>query len=172
MTNKKEMTKENNNVVNFDMQAYKLELSILEKQAQTYKQLMEICSLVGSETLLTLEQLEAEILKDSTFTNIEKVAELKKIDYSFYKANINNVNVLFYDNEYNVTEVKKEALKQKYTLYLNDEQIAIKAKLLKVCDVLNSINVNYTNALYKSPVTNKFEVKNDLLFQVSNTLKR
>ena len=171
MINKKEMTKENN-IVNFDMQGYKLELSTLEKQGQTYKQLMQICSLVGSETLLTLEQLEAEILKDSTFTNIDKVAELKGIDYSFYKNNISNVNVLFYDNEYNITQSKKEALKQKYTLFLNDEQIAIKNKLNKVCEVLNSINVNYTNALYKSPATNKFEVKNDLLFQISNTLKR
>lgn len=164
------MTNENN-IVNFDMQAYKLELSTLEKQGLTYKQLMKICSLLGSDSLLTIEQLEAEILKDSTYTNIEKVAELKGIDYSFYKDNINNVNVLFYDNEYNVTEAKKEALKQKYTLVLNDEQIAIKNKLNKVCEVLNSINVNYTNAIYKNPTTNKFEVKNDLLFQVSNTLK-
>lgn len=165
------MTKENN-IVNFDTQAYKIEVSSLESQGQIYKQLMKICALLGSETLLNLDQLETEILKDSTFKNIEKVAELKGIDYSFYKANINNLNVLFYDSEYNVTEATKEALKQKHTIYLNDEQIDIKNKLNKVCDMLNSINVNYTNAIYKNPSTNTFEVRNDLIFQISNTLKR
>lgn len=165
------MTNESN-IVNFDTQAYKIELSSLEKQGHTYKQLMKICSLLGSETLLTLDQLETEILKDSTFKNIEKVAELKGIDYSFYKTNISNLNVLFYDSEYNVTEATKEALKQKHTIYLNDEQIDIKNKLLKVCEVLNTIDPTYTNSIYKTPATNTFEVRNDLLFQIYNNLKR
>lgn len=159
-------------IVSVDIQSYKLELLSLEQSAIKLKRLKEICFQLNSENLLTLEQLETEILKDSNFNNVDKVAELKGIDYSFYKANINNVKEDFFDSEYNIKEEVKSVLKEKYTIYLNEEQESVKRKLDKVCEILNSINQNYTTALYRNPESRKLETSIPGLNQVYNNLKR
>jgi hypothetical protein len=109
------MTKETNQrtIVSVDNQSYKLELLNLEQSAIKLKRLKEICFQLNSENLLSLEQLETEILKDSNFKNVDKVAELKGIDYSFYKANINHINEDLFDSEYNIKEDSKKRLKRK-----------------------------------------------------------
>ena len=168
------MTKETNQrtIVATDTQAYKLELLNLEQSAIKLKRLKEICFQLNSENLLSLEQLETEILKDSNFKNVDKVAELKGIDYSFYKANISHIKEDLFDSEYNIKEDIKSALKEKHTIYLNDEQESIKRKLDKVCEILNSINQNYTSALYRNPETRNLETNISLLNQIYNNLQR
>jgi hypothetical protein len=168
------MTKENTKrtIVSVDTQSYKLELLNLEQSAIKLKRLKEICSQVNSENLLTLEQLETEILKDSNFKNVDKVAELKGIDYSFYKANINHIKEDLFDSEYNIKEDIKTALKEKNTIYLNDEQESVKRKLDKVCEILNTINKEYSRAIYTNPETYLLETNISLLNQVYNNFKR
>ena len=168
------MTKENTKrtIVSVDTQSYKLELLNLEQSAIKLKRLKEICSQVNSENLLSLEQLETEILKDSNFKNVDKVAELKGIDYSFYKANINHIKEDLFDSEYNIKEDIKSALKEKHTIYLNEEQESVKRKLDKVCEILNSINQNYTTALYRNPETRNLETNIPGVNQVYNNLQR
>jgi hypothetical protein len=168
------MTKENTKrtIVSVDTQSYKLELLNLEQSAIKLKRLKEICFQLNSENLLSLEQLETEILKDSNFKNVDKVAELKGIDYSFYKANISHINEDLFDYEYNIKEDIKSALKEKNTIYLNDEQESVKRKLDKVCEILNSINQNYTSALYRNPETRKLETNIPGVNQVYNNLQR
>jgi hypothetical protein len=167
------MTKETTQrtIVSVDTQSYKLEILNLEQSAIKLKRLKEICSQLNSENLLTIEQIENEILKDSNFKNVDKVAELKGIDYSFYKANINHIKEDLFDSEYNIKEDIKSALKEKHTIYLNEEQEAIKTKLDKICEVMNSINSEYNKALYKNTITGKFETKIDVLIQIDNLLK-
>ena len=168
------MTKETNQrtIVATDTQAYKLELLNLEQSAIKLKRLKEICFQLNSENLLSLEQLETEILKDSNFKNVDKVAELKGIDYSFYKANINHIKEDLFDSEYNVKEDIKSALKEKHTIYLNEEQESVKRKLDKVCEILNSINQNYTSALYRNPENRNLETNIPGVNQVYNNLQR
>lgn len=168
------MTKETTQrtIVATDTQAYKLELLNLEQSAIKLKRLKEICFQLNSENLLSLEQLETEILKDSNFKNVDKVAELKGIDYSFYKANINHIKEDLFDSKYNIKEDIKSALKEKHTIYLNEEQESVKRKMDKVCEILNSINPNYTSALYRNPQTRNLETNIPGLNQVYNNLQR
>ena len=168
------MTKETNQrtIVSVDTQSYKLELLNLEQGAIKLKRLKEICFQLNSENLLSLEQLETEILKDSNFKNVDKVAELKGIDYSFYKANINHIKEDLFDSEYNIKEDIKSALKEKHTIYLNEEQESVKRKLDKVCEILNSINQNYTSALYRNPGSRNLETNIPGVNQVYNNLQR
>ena len=168
------MTKETTQrtIVATDTQAYKLELLNLEQSAIKLKRLKEICFQLNSENLLSLEQLETEILKDSNFKNVDKVAELKGIDYSFYKANINHIKEDLFDSEYNIKEDIKSALKEKHTIYLNEEQESVKRKLDKVCEILNSINQNYTTALYRNSENRNLETNIPGLNQVYNNLQR
>lgn len=168
------MTKENTKrtIVSVDTQSYKLELLNLEQSAIKLKRLKEICFQLNSENLLSLEQLETEILKDSNFNNVDKVAELKGIDYSFYKANINHIKEDLFDSEYNIKEDVKTTLKEKHTIYLNDEQESVKRKLDKVCEILNSINQNYTSALYRNPESRNLETNIFGINQVYNNLQR
>jgi hypothetical protein len=167
------MTKETNQrtIVSVDNQSYKLELLNLEQSAIKLKRLKEICFQVNSENLLSMEQLETEILKDSNFKNVDKVAELKGIDYSFYKANINHINEDLFDSEYNIKEEVKSALKEKHTIYFDNEQEIVKRKLDKVCEILNSINQNYTTALYRNPETRNLETNILGVNQVYNLQK-
>jgi hypothetical protein len=168
------MTKETTQrtIVSVDTQSYKLEILNLEQSAIKLKRLKEICSQLNSENLLSLEQLETEILKDSNFKNVDKVAELKGIDYSFYKANINHIKEDLFDSEYNIKEDIKSALKEKHTIYLNEEQESVKRKLDKVCEILNSINQNYTSALNRNPENRNLETNIPGLNQVYNNLQR
>jgi hypothetical protein len=168
------MTKETNKrtVVSVDNQSYKLELLNLEQSAIKLKRLKEICFQLNSENLLSLEQLETEILKDSNFKNVDKVAELKGIDYFFYKANISHINEDFYNEDYSIKENVVSALKEKHTIYLNEEQESVKRKLDKVCEILNSINQNYTSALYRNPETRNLETNILGVNQVYNNLQR
>ena len=168
------MTKETTQrtIVSVDTQSYKLEILNLEQSAIKLKRLKEICSQLNSENLLTIEQIENEILKDSNFKNVDKVAELKGIDYSFYKTNINHIKEDLFDAEYNIKEDIKSALKEKHTIYLNEEQESVKRKLDKVCEILNSINQNYTSALYRNPETRNLETNILALNQVYNNLQR
>ena len=168
------MTKETNKrtIVSVDTQSYKLELLNLEQQAITLKKLKDICNQVNSDILLSLEEMGAFIVADSQFSNIDKVAELKGINYSFYKTNIANVNEDFYNEDYSIKEEVVSALKDKHTIYLNDEQEAIRRKLDKVCEILNSINQNYVSALYRNPETRNLETNILGANQVYNNFKR
>lgn len=133
-----------------DKESIKSAVHKLEQELQIMKNVLEFTELItGKKELLPLEEIEASILDGTNFKNIESVAELKgfKREFDYLKTNINAFNK---DNYTNSFEIKEDVLKRieiANTTYLTEQAEAVKRKLDKVIDILNSINRNYRKVL-------------------------
>ena len=59
-------------------------LEQLASQLQVYKNVLEFTEvIIGKKDLVSIEQIESEILKNSEYTNIQLVAELKGLSKEY-----------------------------------------------------------------------------------------
>jgi hypothetical protein len=149
----------------------KAELKQIEKNAFILQKIKNDLSNIGIDKIVSENELNAHLLKGTNYSNAKLIAELKNFDYSFYLENYNKVNESFYNADYTIKESIIKSINEKHTIYLTDEQDAIKIKLDKICEVMNSINSEYNKALYKSTITGKFETNLEVLIQIDNLIK-
>lgn len=139
-----------NTILSINKNQIKQEIEKLNSELQVYKNVVSaIEKITGKKEIQTIEKIEETILKGTNYFNVEAVAELKgvKNEYNYIKSNLNNFNK---DNYTNTFETKEDVLKRieiANTNYLTNEAEAIKRKLDKVVETLNSINRNYSKTL-------------------------
>lgn len=154
--------------------AIKDTLEKLASELQIYKNVLEFTEVItGKKELLDIEQIEAEILKNSEYTNIQLVAELKGLSKE-YNYILNNLNTFNKDNYSDTLEIKEsvvEAIKNVNTTYLTEQAEQVNRKLLKVVETLNSINRNFSKALV-SDYNGVWSVNLQLLQMLSNEINR
>jgi hypothetical protein len=129
--------------------------------------------ITGKKELLPIEQIEAEILNNSEYTNIQLVAELKGLSKEFNYI-LNNLNTFNKDNYSDTLEIKEsvvEAIKNANTTYLTEQAEQVNRKLLKVVETLNSINRNFSKALV-SDYNGVWSVNLQLLQMLTNEINR
>jgi uncharacterized membrane protein YfhO len=155
-------------------QAIKSAVEKLSSELQIMKNVIEFTEVItGKKELLSLEQIESEILKNSEYKNIHLVAELKGIDkeYSYILSNLNNFNS---ENYTDTLEIKEDVLKRiekENTTYLTEQAEQVKRKLDKVTEVLNSINRNYTKTLH-SDYQGNWSINLQMLQTLTNEISR
>lgn len=149
-------------------------LEKLASELQIYKNVLEFTEVItGKKELLDIEQIEAEILKNSEYTNIQLVAELKGLSKE-YNYILNNLNTFNKDNYSDTLEIKEsvvEAIKNANTTYLTEQAEQVNRKLLKVVETLNSINRNFSKALV-SDYNGVWSVNLQLLQMLTNEINR
>lgn len=149
-------------------------LEKLASELQIYKNVLEFTEVItGIKELLPIEQIEAEIIKNSEYTNIQLVAELKGLSKE-YNYILNNLNTFNKDNYSDTLEIKEsvvEAIKNKNTTYLTEQAEQVNRKLLKVVETLNSINRNFSKALV-SDYNGVWSVNLQLLQMLTNEINR
>lgn len=149
-------------------------LEKLASELQIYKNVLEFTEVItGKKELLDIEQIEAEILKNSEYTNIQLVAELKGLSKE-YNYVLNNLNTFNKDNYSDTLEIKEsvvEAIKNANTTYLTEQAEQVNRKLLKVVETLNSINRNFSKALV-SDYNGVWSVNLQLLQMLTNEINR
>lgn len=154
--------------------AIKDSLEKLASELQIYKNVLEFTEVItGKNELLPIEQIEAEIIKNSEYTNIQLVAELKGLSKE-YNYILNNLNTFNKDNYSNTLEIKEsvvEAIKNANTTYLTEQAEQVNRKLLKVVETLNSINRNFSKAL-ASDYNGVWSVNLQLLQMLTNEINR
>jgi hypothetical protein len=154
--------------------AIKDTLEKLASELQIYKNVLEFTEVItGKKELLDIEQIEAEILKNSEYTNIQLVAELKGLSKE-YNYILNNLNTFNKDNYSDTLEIKEsvvEAIKNANTTYLTEQAEQVNRKLLKVVETLNSINRNFSKALV-SDYNGVWSVNLQLLQMLTNEINR
>lgn len=149
-------------------------LEKLASELQIYKNVLEFTEVItGKKELLDIEQIEAEILKNSEYTNIQLVAELKGLskEYNYILKNLNTFNKDNYNNTLEVKESVVEAIKNVNTTYLTEQAEQVNRKLLKVVETLNSINRNFSKALV-SDYNGVWSVNLQLLQMLTNEINR
>ena len=150
----------------------KIEIDKLNKELEIFKKVILANQLITSKTELnTIEQIDKFLLNGTDFKNAEAVAELKgvKDEYLYLKANLNAFNK---DNYTNTFEIKDSVLNTIYetnTDYLTDEAEAVNRKLIKVIDIFNGINRNYSKAL-NSDYNGVWTINLLLLQQITNEI--
>jgi hypothetical protein len=154
-----------------DETSIKAELKQIEKNAFILQKIKKDLSNIGIDKIVAENELNAHLLTGTNYSNAKLIAELKNFDYSFYLENYNKVNESFYNADYTIKESIIKSINEKHTIYLTEEQEAIKTKLDKICEVMNTINAEYNNALYKSTITGKFETNLEVLIQIDNLIK-
>ena len=133
-----------------DIQGIENSINQLNAELKLFKGCLEASKMItGKDGLISLNELNKAILKGTTFTDVQKVADLKSIGsaYAFYKENHNKFNT---DNYTEGLEIKPEVLEATevaHTKYLDKEAEAIYRKLDKCTEILNSINRAYSNSL-------------------------
>ena len=149
-------------------------LEKLASELQIYKNVLEFTEVItGKKEQLEIEQIEAEILKNSEYTNIQLVAELKGLSKE-YNYILNNLNTFNKDNYSNTLEIKEsvvEAIKNANTTYLTEQAEQVNRKLLKVVETLNSINRNFSKALV-SDYNGVWSINLQLLQMLTNEINR
>jgi hypothetical protein len=149
-------------------------LEKLASELQIYKNVLEFTEVItGKKELLPIEQIEAEIIKNSEYTNIQLVAELKGLSKEYYYI-LNNLNTFNKDNYSDTLEIKEsvvEAIKITNTTYLTEQAEQVNRKLLKVVETLNSINRNFSKALV-SDYNGVWSVNLQLLQMLTNEINR
>lgn len=149
-------------------------LEKLASELQIYKNVLEFTEVItGKKELLDIEQIEAEIIKNSEYTNIQLVAELRGLskEYNYILKNLNAFNK---DNYSYILEIKEsvvEAIKNANTTYLTEQAEQVNRKLLKVVETLNSINRNFSKALV-SDYNGVWSVNIQLLQMLTNEINR
>ena len=154
--------------------AIKDTLEKLASELQIYKNVLEFTEVItGKKELLDIEQIEAEILKNSEYTNIQLVAELKGLskEYNYILNNLNTFNKDNYNNTLEIKESVVEAIKNANTTYLTEQAEQVNRKLIKVVETLNSINRNFSKALV-SNYNGVWSVNLQLLQMLTNEINR
>jgi hypothetical protein len=154
--------------------AIKDTLEKLASELQIYKNVLEFTEVItGKKELLDIEEIEAEILKNSEYTNIQLVAELKGLskEYNYILNNLNTFNKDNYNNTLEIKESVVEAIKNANTTYLTEQAEQVNRKLIKVVETLNSINRNFSKALV-SNYNGVWSVNLQLLQMLTNEINR
>lgn len=149
-------------------------LEKLASELQIYKNVLEFTEVITSKKeLLDIEQIEAEILKNSDYTNIQLVAELKGLskEYNYILNNLNKFNIDNYSDTLEIKESVIEAIKNANTTYLTEQAEQVNRKLIKVVETLNSINRNFSRALV-SDYNGVWSVNLQLLQMLTNEINR
>lgn len=163
-----------NTILSINKNQIKQETEKLNSELQVYKNVVSaIEKITGKKEIQTIEEIEETILKGTNYFNVEAVAELKGIknEYNYIKINLNNFNE---DNYTNTFEIKEDVLKRieiANTSYLTNDAEAIKRKLDKVVETLNSINRNYSKTLH-SDYQGTWSVNLQLLQQLTNEINK
>ena len=155
-------------------QAIKSAVEKLSSELQIMKNVIEFTEVItGKKELLSLEQIESEILKNSEYKNIHLVAELKGIDkeYNYILSNLNNFNSENYTDTLEIKESVLKAIEIENTTYLTEQAEQVKRKLDKVTEVLNSINRNYTKTLH-SDYQGNWSINLQMLQTLTNEISR
>jgi len=146
----------------------------LSVELQVYKNVLEFTEVItGKKELLTITEIENEILKNSEYSNIQLVAELKGIskEYNYILNSLNSFNVDNYTTTLEIKESVLEAIKTANTLYLSEEAERVNNKLKKVTEILNSLNRNYSKALV-SDYTGTWNINRQLLQSLTDEINR
>ena len=146
----------------------------LSVELQVYKNVLEFTEVItGKKELLTITEIESEILKNSEYSNIQLVAELKGIskEYNYILNSLNSFNVDNYTTTLEIKESVLEAIKTANTLYLSEEAERVYNKLKKVTEILNSLNRNYSKALV-SDYTGTWSINKQLLQSLTDEINR
>jgi hypothetical protein len=146
----------------------------LSVELQVYKNVLEFTEVItGKKELLTITEIESEILKNSEYSNIQLVAELKGIskEYNYILNSLNSFNVDNYTTTLEIKESVLEAIKTANTLYLSEEAERVYNKLKKVTEILNSLNRNYSKALV-SDYTGTWSINKQLLQSITDEINR
>jgi hypothetical protein len=154
-----------------DQNSILAELKQIEKNAIILQKIKKDLSNIGVNEILNKTQLDAHLLSGTSYTNAKLVAELKNFDYTFYIENHAKINESFYNEDYTIKDNIIKAIQEKHTIYLTEEQEAIKKKLDKIAELLNEINIDYFKALYKRPSDAKLETHLESLIQINNLHK-
>lgn len=146
----------------------------LSVELQVYKNVLEFTEVItGKKELITITEIESEILKNSEYSNIQLVAELKGIskEYNYILNNLNSFNVDNYTTTLEIKESVLEAIKKANTLYLSEEAERVNNKLKKVTEILNSLNRNFSKALV-SDYTGTWSINKQLLQSLTDEINR
>lgn len=149
-------------------------LEKLASELQIYKNVLEFTEvIIGKKDLVSIEQIESEILKNSEYTNIQLVAELKGLskEYNYILNNLNTFNIDNYSDTLEIKESVVEAIKNANTTYLTEQAEQVNRKLIKVVETLNSINRNFSKALV-SDYNGVWSVNLQLLQMLTNEINR
>ena len=160
--------------IQVDNQAIKDALNKLASELQVYKNVLEYTEVItGKKELLDIEQIEAEILKDSGYLNTQLVAELKGLskEYNYIKEHINAFSIDNYNDTLEIKDSVIEAVKTLNTTYLSDEAEQINKKLLKATEILNSLDSAYSKTL-KADYNGKWSVNLMALQLTCNEITR
>ena len=155
-------------------QAIKSAVEKLSSELQVYKNVLEFTEVItGKKQLLPLEEIESSILENSEYKNIQLVAELKGFEkeFNYILSNLNNFNP---ENYTDTLEIKEDVLKRieiENTTYLTEQAEQVNRKLLKVVEILNSVNRNYSKAL-QSDYQGNWNINYQLLQTLTNEISR
>jgi hypothetical protein len=160
--------------ININEKAINEAIDKLNTELQVYKNVLEFTEVItGKKELLTITEIESEILKNSEYSNIQLVAELKGInkEYNYILNSLNSFNKDNYTTTLEIKESVLETIKTANTLYLSEEAERVNTKLKKVTEILNSINRNYSKALV-SDYTGTWSINKQLLQSLTNEINR
>lgn len=155
-------------------QAIKTATEKLYSELQIMKNVIEFTeTITGKKELLPLEEIDSEILKNSEYKNIQLVASLKGIEkeYNYILSNLNKFNKDNYTDTLEIKESVVEAIKNANTTYLTEQAEQVNRKLLKVVEILNSVNRNLSKALV-SDYNGVWSVNLQLLQMLTNEINR
>lgn len=136
--------------IHTDIQGVEESINQLKAELNLFKECLEAIKIItGKDGLISLTELNEAILKGTTFTDVQKVADLKSVGsaYAFYKDNYNKFNIENYTENLEIKAEVLEAIEIEHTRYLDKEAEAIFRKLDKCTEILNSINRAYSDSL-------------------------
>jgi hypothetical protein len=171
------MVKEKNKiVVSYNESQVNVNLKTLQDNANRYNTYIDaVLSITGSSDFKTLSQIEQYIKDATSFSNVERSAELLDcIDaYNYIKANYLRIDLSLLDIDTDgIASTKPSAIaqvKEDATEYLKEEFINEYEVLLNACNALNKLNNPNSSQYLKRAYDGLFSVNLQML-QNSNRM--
>lgn len=129
--------------------------------------------IANKDDIISLNELEADILKGTNFKDVNKVAELRGCydAYKFFKDYHNKYDLNNYTESLKIKKEVLDQLEQAHTSYLNKDAEMIYRKLDKCTEILNSINRAYSNCL-KADYNGNWSINVLALQTINNELSK
>lgn len=147
-----------------------------EKQQQliNYRNCLETIKIItGKPNLVTIDELNAEVLKGTNFKDAQKVAELKGYGtaYNYYIEHYSSFDPDDFTKNMQIKDSVLNAIEEQCTTYLNDECEQIYKELLKCTELLNKAEKTYLKCL-KQDYKGEWTINTIQLNSIYNESKR